>query len=126
VGAETDREGRLRGDVPQTVPTRELEAIKLRYDMYKHLTTMCSGAVALAVSVVGALFEEPEGVLLFVASALLLLVGAVLSALCLRDIVHDLDDADSRLGRSNLQFWAWSAFFVGLLLFGVFALLNLA
>jgi hypothetical protein len=78
----------------------------------------------IALSVVAGLFPKPHVVSIFGASTIFFLVGAVVSALVMRDIVHDLDDADDRLHRTNRQFFAWAAFYLALFLFGLFAVYN--
>lgn len=78
----------------------------------------------LTLSVVAGLFPKPYAAFLLAASILCFLMGAVASALAMRNIVHDLDEADDRLHRSKAQLFAWSTLYSGLAIFAVFALIN--
>lgn len=46
---------------PDDVEKRRTESIKLQFDLYKHLTTLSTGAILLLAAFLEKLFKEPHG-----------------------------------------------------------------
>jgi hypothetical protein len=71
----------------------ELERLKMYQDSFKHMTTLCSGAILLASAVTGALFPKPDLVGLLAFSILFLAVGALAAMLGLVIVARYIDEA---------------------------------
>jgi hypothetical protein len=62
------------------------ESLKLRYDIYKHLTTLCTGSILLLISFLDKIFERPvwKG---FVIAALCLFLISTLASLFVMHVI---------------------------------------
>ncbi|MDQ3816328.1 MAG: hypothetical protein M3362_01395 [Acidobacteriota bacterium] len=73
------------------------ESLKLRYDIYKHLTTLCTGSILLLISFLDKIFAKPvwKG---FVIAALCLFLLSILASLV---VMHILAGAVRYMDASN-------------------------
>lgn len=105
------------------------EAWKLRYDTYKHLTTLSTGSILLLVTFLEKLFNKPlwKGL---VVVALCLFLTSILASLFAMNV---LASAVQNMGMSRKEeafsgiiiFVAWSGFLFGIISMIIFAVKNL-
>jgi hypothetical protein len=105
------------------------EGWKLKYDIYKHLTTLNTGSILLLVTFLEKLFQRPlwkglviVALFLFVFS----IVTALLAMIVLSDAVQYMG-IKSKVDERSLVFIivAWGCFLLGIISMIIFALKNL-
>jgi ABC-type nickel/cobalt efflux system permease component RcnA len=113
----------------QQAPDREIERAKMDQDIFKHLTTFCSGAILVAATATAALFPDPQFVWLLIMSILCFATGVTASVMGLFTATYNpwVVHRSKRWGRSrNMSLIAGllSVYF-GIVAFSSFAGLNL-
>lgn len=109
-----------------------IEATKIAYDIYKHLTTLNTGSIVLLVALLDKLFSSPEWKLA-IAVSLFSFVLSLIACLGML-IVINIDIAnDGSFGKTKKQdligFWltasSWGGFAIGVICLVLFAIKNL-
>lgn len=117
---------------PEDLERRRLESHKLVFELFKHLTTLATGAVLIVVAFLERAFRDPAHRGLAVAAAACLLVSTVCSLLMMFSNAssvraEDVPESGTGCGAAiNAALVGSPIFFVlGLLLLALFAFLNL-
>jgi hypothetical protein len=112
-------------DNDEVTNNNDLEVAKLYQDTFKHMTTFCSGALAVAATTVAALFKNAEVITILSFSFICFLLGAAAATLDLYRTLQALapEGLWVYLGLSVALAYVALAY-VGVAAFGLFVLVN--
>lgn len=108
----------------------EREAIKLLFEVYKHLTTLSSGSIVIICTFLEKFFKKAETLPVIIGSLLcflfsILLSIYVMSRLAMQQKVGYVNSRSVSVLFRGLEFLSSFAFILGVLLFAIFSILNL-
>lgn len=105
-----------------------LEGRKLFYDAFKHITTLSTGSILLLITFLDKVFKNPASLWLFVLSTISFVVSMTISVVVMMILAgaitnRGLEKEDRKMVTLVIG-TAISSFFVGVIVFIIFALQN--
>lgn len=107
----------------------EREALKLQFDVYKHITTLSSGSIVLTCTFIEKFFKTPRFLALMIVSLVSFFLSIILSIYAMNDLARkqniNSDDRGLSLSASQrLELASSSMFIIAMLSLIVFSLFN--
>ena len=109
------------------------EGLKLHYDFYKHLTTLCTGSILILVTFLEKVFENPKWKALVIAAFaffVLCIIACVLQMVSVASYVQKMGPATDDSGYEekmslSIGIFAFTCFPLGIFCLVIFAVKNL-